>query len=56
MTMGILDEIERIDDEDILKHTLKKMVKLEEENQKLLKEILKILKAREMRRKKKEGK
>ena len=33
-----------------------KVLKLEEENQKLLKEILKILKARELRRKKKEGK
>ena len=54
--MGILDEIERIDDEEILKSTLNKIVKLEEENQKILKEILKILKAREMRRKRKEGK
>ena len=54
--MGILDEIERIDDEDVLKHTLNKIMKLEEENQKILKEILKILKVREMRRKKKEGK
>jgi len=53
--MGILDEIERIDDEEILRSSLKKIEKLEEENQKLLKEILRILKAREGRRKKKEG-
>jgi hypothetical protein len=54
--MGILDDLERIDDEEVLKHTLNKIVKLEEENQKLLKDILKILKAREIRRKRKEGK
>jgi hypothetical protein len=54
--MGILDDLEKIDDEDVLRSSLNKMIKLEEENQKLLKEILKIMRSREMRRKNKEGK
>ena len=42
--MGILDEIEKIDEDDSLKGTLKRIEKLEEDNQKLLKEILRTLK------------
>ena len=44
--MGILDEIEKIDEEDGVKGTLKRIEKLEEENNKLLKEIRKMLKAK----------
>ncbi len=53
--MGILDEIEKIDDEEVLKASLKRIEKLEEENQKILKKILKILRINERRRVEKEG-
>ncbi len=42
--MGILDDIEKMDEADGLKHQLKKLEKVEEENNRMLKEILKILK------------
>ncbi len=44
--MGILDDIEKIDSEEGARSTLKKIERLEEENNKLLKEILKRLKDR----------
>lgn len=43
--MGILDDIEKMDEGDSLKATLKRIEKLEEENNKLLKEILKRVKS-----------
>ena len=42
--MGILDDIEKIDEEEGLRSTLKKIERLEEENNELLKEILDRLK------------
>ncbi|MGA1822945.1 MAG: hypothetical protein ACMUIG_10510 [Thermoplasmatota archaeon] len=44
--MGILDEIEKIDEEDGVKGMLKRIEKLEEENNKILKEIRKMLKTK----------
>ncbi|MFW3146809.1 MAG: hypothetical protein ACMUIE_08370 [Thermoplasmatota archaeon] len=44
--MGILDDIEKLDVDESLKGTLKRIERLEEENQKLLREILKILKSK----------
>lgn len=45
--MGILDEIERLDEGDGMKASLKRIEKLEEENQKLLKIIIKLIKSKE---------
>lgn len=42
--MGILDDIEKIDEEEGIKATLKKIEKLQEENNRLLKEILRRMK------------
>jgi len=42
--LGILDDIEKIDEEESLKATLKKIERLQEENNKMLKEILKRIK------------
>jgi uncharacterized protein (UPF0335 family) len=48
--MGILDDIEKIDESDGLRNQLKRIEKLEEENNKLLKEILKTLKRGSIRK------
>ncbi len=53
--MGILDDIEKIDDEETLRSTLKKIEKLEEENNKMLKEILRALRSRSKKNKNREG-
>lgn len=45
--MGILDDIEKLDEGEGLKASLKRIEKIEEENQKLLKIIIKILKSKE---------
>ena len=45
--MGILDDIEKLDEESGLKASLKRIEKLEEENQKLLKIIIKLIKSKE---------
>jgi hypothetical protein len=42
--MGILDDIEKIDEEEGAKSTLKRIEKLQEQNNKLLKEIYRMLK------------
>ncbi|MBN1389529.1 MAG: hypothetical protein JXA22_02690 [Candidatus Thermoplasmatota archaeon] len=54
--MGILDEIERIDDEEVLKSSLRRIEKLEEENKKMLKEVLRMLKMNQKREKSRGGK
>ncbi len=53
--MGILDDIEKMDESESLKATLKRIEKLEEENNKLLKDILKSIRSRSLGRKTKEG-
>ncbi|MFO8050612.1 MAG: hypothetical protein R6V01_02795 [Thermoplasmatota archaeon] len=51
--MGILDDIEKIDEKEGLRSTIKRIEKLEEENNKLLKEILKRLKDGSLKKNKK---
>jgi hypothetical protein len=53
--MGILDDIEKMDEADSLRSTLKRLEKLEEENNRLLKEILKRMKSRSKVQKTKKG-
>ncbi len=53
--MGILDDIEKIDETDGLKAQLKRIEKMEEENNRMLKEILKLLRTRARASGKKEG-
>ncbi len=53
--MGILDDIEKMDEGDSLKSTLKRIEKLEEENNKLLKEVLRAVRSRSKAHKAKEG-
>ncbi len=47
MVLGILDDIEKLDEGDGVKASLKRIEKLEEENQKLLKIIIKLIKLKE---------
>jgi len=49
--VGILDDIEKIDEEDDIRASLKRMEKLGKENQKLLKDIMKLLKEKNGKRK-----
>ena len=50
IALGILDDMERLDEGDGLKASLKRIEKLEEENQKLLKIIIKLIKSNEKNR------
>lgn len=47
IALGLLDDIEKLDEGDGLKASLKRIEKLEEENQKLLKIIIKLIKSKE---------
>ena len=53
--MGILDDIEKMDESETLKASLKRIEKLEDETNKLLKEILKSIRSRSIGRKTKDG-
>ena len=53
--MGILDDIEKMDDEETIRSSLKRIEKLEEENNKMLKEILRALKSRSKKKKEESG-